>query len=119
MNACFSRAFLLPIAILFLMEPTAALAQRLPMFPAPRFMLLQKESIRSELKLTDDQVRKIQAMLADLVQPAEGGSLRIVIVPGSDLTDIEECFYALLDSDQRGRLDELHVQQNGPLALLI
>lgn len=98
---------------------------------APRFPLLMDKAVQKELKLTEEQEKKIRDLMGDLFQEmpqgGEGGGQAITIriggggvIGGGDMPDLEQIdrdIDKILDEKQGKRLNQIHLQRQGFTAL--
>ena len=113
LQACLYRslvATLGTITLLCWVTPAQAQVMRMHM---PRFVLLMDPAVKKEIKLTDEQDKKVQQELGDLIQEGPNGSKQLMIGPGQDLDDVDQRIEKLLNAEQIKRLYELHLQRIG------
>jgi Spy/CpxP family protein refolding chaperone len=113
LQACLYRsmvATLGTITLLCWVTPAQAQVMRMQM---PRFILLMDPAVQKELKLTDEQNKKVKEETADLYQEGPDGSKQLMIGPGQDLDEIDQRIEKHLKPEQIKRLNELHLQRMG------
>src|SRR5436190_7153131 len=105
-------------AAVFLGWQTSAQAQVVHI-AMPKFPLLIEEAVQKELKLSEEQVKKIKAEVDSLYQDGPNGEKLLMFGPGMDLNEYDEHVEKLLKPEQVKRLKELQLQRVGYRGLTI
>lgn len=79
------------------------------------FVALRPE-VKAELKITDDQDRKIKDTFGDALQ-VDGDRMMITIMDATDLDQLAKDALKVLNADQIKRLDEVWIQQSNGNAI--
>lgn len=98
-------------------EATAQIPGFTKTMQPPRTFAVVRPPIQKELKLTDEQNKKIKVLFAETVSTDENGRTRIQISNFDDIEGIDKGVKAILTKEQNQRLFELWLQEQGGLAL--
>lgn len=104
----------------FLMLAVNAFAQDTP--SGKEIMLGKKvffaiaESIRTEIKMTEDQKKKIMDVFGDTLR-VDGEKIMLMMTPDTDMKQLEKDAMAVLNEEQKKRLQEVWIQRLGGVAL--
>jgi len=103
-------ALLSTLAFLWWQAPAQAQGVHIVM---PKFPLLIEEAVQKELKLSEDQVKKIKAEVDGLYQDGPNGEKLLMFDPSMNLNEYDERVEKLLKPEQVKRLSELQLQRVG------
>jgi len=84
----------------------------------PRFPIMAREDVQKELKLTADQISKINDIISDVVKDGPNGSKIMMLHPGADVDGMDADVAKLLDDKQRKRMKEVWLQITGGRAFV-
>ena len=85
----------------------------------PRFSVLSIKKVQTELKLTEEQVKKVSAALDSIVQDDGQGHRMIMLTGDMNLESIDKSVMDILDAAQTKRFGEIYMQVAGYAALSI
>ena len=85
----------------------------------PRFSVLSIKKVQTELKLTEEQVKKVSAALDSIVQDDGQGHRMIMLTGDMNLESIDKSVMDILDAVQTKRFGEIYMQVAGYAALSI
>ena len=85
----------------------------------PRFSVLSIKKVQTELKLTEEQVKKVSAALDSIVQDDGKGHRMIMLTGDMHLESIDKSVMDILDAAQTKRFGEIYMQVAGYAALSI
>lgn len=84
----------------------------------PRFPIMARDDVQKELKLTEDQISKINDIISDVVKDGPNGSKVMMLQPGQDIDGMDEQVAKLLNDKQRKRMKEVWLQITGGRAFI-
>lgn len=80
-----------------------------------RALIAMRPTVRTELKLTDDQFKRLVDAFDGAVH-VEGERIMMTMTPGFDMEGCEKAATKVFSADQLKRLEEVYLQQMGGLA---
>lgn len=83
----------------------------------PKFILAVNKQVQEHLKLSEDQKKKIGAVLEGIVQDDGHGRQMIMLSGDTDMDQLDKDVLSILDKDQTKRYNQIYMQQNGFAAL--
>lgn len=109
------------IILLFAAFAIIGSAQEMPsakeMILGKRIFMALSDAARKELKLTQEQVRKIQDAFDGALQ-VDGDKIMITLSGPADFGEMAKSAMKVLDEAQTKRLEEIFIQSNGAITIL-
>lgn len=84
----------------------------------PRFPILAREDVQKELKLTADQITKINDIISEVVKDGPNGSKIMMLQPGADVDGMDADVAKLLNDKQLKRMKEVWLTITGGRAFM-
>jgi Spy/CpxP family protein refolding chaperone len=84
----------------------------------PRFPILAREDVQKELKLTEQQISKINEIIGEVVKDGPNGSKVMMVHPGADFDGMDADVAKLLNDKQLKRMKEVWLQITGGRAFM-
>lgn len=79
----------------------------------PRFPILARLDVQKELKLTTEQISKINDIISDVVKDGPNGAKVLMVSPDTDVDAMDAEITKLLNEKQRQRWKEVWLQFSG------
>ena len=107
------------LTLLILLASTFVARAQVVDMPAaqPRFSVLSIKKVQTELKLTEDQIKKVSAALDSIVQDDGQGHRMITLTGDMNLESIDKSVMNILNPAQTKRFGEIYMQVAGYAAL--
>lgn len=84
----------------------------------PRFPILAREDVQKELKLTEQQISKINEIISEVVKDGPNGSKVMMFHPGADVDGMDADVAKLLNDKQLKRMKEVWLHITGGRAFM-